>query len=90
MDSRYIIHKLEVTDMEVARMITGTNRWQQWQEGTRNEEIRAKLGMSTMDEAVRINRLWWWGHVRRMVEDKLPTRIMESVMEGKRSRGRPR
>ncbi|XP_067001635.2 LINE-1 retrotransposable element ORF2 protein isoform X1 [Anabrus simplex] len=89
-DSGYLIHKLEVTDMKVARMIAGTNRWEQWQEGTRNEEIKANLGMNSMDEAVRINRLRWWGHVRRMEEDWLPRRIMDSVMEGKRSRGRPR
>ena len=47
LDTGYLIHKLEVTDMKVARMIVGTNRWEQRQEGTRNEEIKAKLGMNS-------------------------------------------
>ena len=40
MDSGYLINKVEVTDMKVARMIAGTNRWEQWQEGVHNEEIK--------------------------------------------------
>ena len=31
-DTGYLIHKLEGTDMKVARMIVVTNRWEQWQE----------------------------------------------------------
>ncbi|XP_068083512.1 protein madd-4 [Anabrus simplex] len=33
-----------------------------------------------MDEAVRINRRWW-DYVRRMEEDRLPRRIMDSAMQ---------
>ena len=71
-------------------MISGTNRWEQWQEGTRNEEIKGKLEMNTLDEAVRMSRLRWWGHVKRMGEERIPKRLMSSAVEGKRSRGRPR
>ena len=76
--------------MKVARMIAGTNRWEQWQEGVHNEEIKEKLGMNTIDGAVRANRLRWWGHVTRMGEARLPKRLMGSAVEGRRSRGRPR
>ena len=76
--------------MKVARMIAGTNRWEQWQEGVHNEEIKEKLGMNTIDGAVRANRLIWWGHVTRMGEARLPKRLVGSAVEGRRSRGRPR
>ena len=89
-DTGYLINKVEVTDMKVARMIAGTNRWEQWQEGVHNEEIKEKLGMNTIDGAVRANRLRWWGHVTRMGEARLPKRLMGSAVEGRRSRGRPR
>ncbi|XP_049852673.1 uncharacterized protein LOC126333149 [Schistocerca gregaria] len=76
--------------MKVARMIAGTIRWEQWQEGVHNEEIKEKLGMNSIDAAVRMNRLRWWGHVTCMGEARLPKRLMGSAVEGRRSRGRPR
>ncbi|XP_068081486.1 uncharacterized protein [Anabrus simplex] len=44
-------------------------------------EINTKLGMNSMNEAERINCLRWWGHVRRIEEDRLSRIIMDSAME---------
>lgn len=46
--------------------------------------------MNTTDEAVRANRLRWWGHVTRMGEATLPERLRDLAVGDKRSRGRPR
>ena len=56
----------------------------------RDEEIKDTLEINTIDEAVRMSRLRWWGHVMRMGEGRLPRTIMNSAIEGKRGRGRPR
>ena len=31
----------------------------------------------------------WYGHVRRMEEDRLPTQILDWIPEGRRRRGKP-
>jgi hypothetical protein len=35
-------------------------------------------------------RLQWYGHVKRMQEERLPKLIMEWIPEERRKRGRPR
>ena len=43
-----------------------------------------------MEDKAREARLRWWGHVQRMGPERLPKRVLNSVIEGKRGRGRPR
>ena len=71
--------------MNVLRMIAKTSRRQQWDEHFRNEDIRVNLGVNSVEEAARISRLRWFGHVQRMQSDRLPRRIMSEV-QGKRRR----
>ena len=45
-DCGYLVHDLEVADMNVLRMIAKTSRRQQWDEHIRNEDIRVNLGLT--------------------------------------------
>jgi hypothetical protein len=38
---------------------------------------------------IRLNRLWWFGHVQRMEENRIPKRVLYMNLET-RLRGRPR
>ena len=89
-DCGYLVHDLEVADMNVLRMIAKTSRRQQWDEHIRNEDIRVNLGVNSVEEAARVSRLRWFGHVQRVQSDRLPRRIMSEEVQGKRGRGRPR
>ena len=89
-DSGYLIHDLEVADMNVARMISGTSRRDQWENRIRNDDIRSELGIDSIDEAARKSRLRWYGHTLRMNDSRMPKRLLNSDHEGSRGRGRPR
>src|SRR6202012_792074 len=52
-DCGYLVHDLEIADMNVFRMIAKTSRRQQWDEHIRNEDIRVNLGVNSVEEAAR-------------------------------------
>ncbi|RXH71533.1 hypothetical protein DVH24_018888 [Malus domestica] len=57
----------------------------------RNENIRGKVGVAEIEENVRKNRLWWFGHVQRRPTDALVRRYdYGTEVQGRRDRGRPR
>ena len=56
----------------------------------RNQEFREKLGVTPLSAKIRENRLRWFGHVQRKIHDAPVRRIECIIVEGKRSRGRPR
>jgi hypothetical protein len=39
---------------------------------------------------IRYKQLNWYGHVQRMVQERLPRRILEWCPPGRRRKGRPR
>lgn len=53
-DSGYLIQDLEVADMNVARMISGTSRRDQWENRIHNEDIRNELGIDLIDKATKV------------------------------------
>jgi len=54
----------------------------------RNEVIRGKIGVATIEDKIREAGLWWFGHIRRSMD--APVRICEKIDRPKhrRSRGR--
>ena len=55
----------------------------------RNQEFRDKLGVTTISEKMRENRLRWFGHMQRKTFTAPVRRVESIIIEGKRSRGRP-
>jgi hypothetical protein len=89
-DCGYLVHDLEVSDMRVLRSIAKVNRREQWDNHIRNDDIRENLGVRSVEEAARVSRLRWYGHVQRMGNSRLPKRILNAQVPGVRPRGRPR
>ncbi|XP_046674870.1 uncharacterized protein LOC124363653 [Homalodisca vitripennis] len=57
----------------------------------RNEEIRRTMKRKeTIVEAIRQKQLVWFGHLKRMDEERLPKILMEWLPTERRKRGRPR
>ena len=69
---------LETTEMKMLRRIKGVTR--------RGRE----LGVEKITSRIRTARLRWYGHVKRMEDGNKVRRTMEMVVEGRRSRGRPK
>jgi hypothetical protein len=47
------------------------------------------LKKPTITETVKLNRYRWFGHVQRMEENRIPTRVLYMNLETTRLRGRP-
>ena len=55
-----------------------------------SEELRARLGITSIVDMLRRNRLRWFGHVERMAADNPASRCRFAVVDGNVGRGRPR
>ena len=53
-------------------------------------ELRERMGIESVSDALKRNRLRWLGHVLRKDDDDWVKKIMSFEVEGKRRRGRPR
>jgi hypothetical protein len=47
-------------------------------------------GKPNIIDIIEKKRLQWYGHVKRMPDDRIPKLIMELIPEERRKRGRPR
>ena len=57
----------------------------------RNDEIRERMGIGlSIIDTIESKRLRWYGHLRRMGDDRWPRRIFEWNPIQRRKRGRPR
>ena len=59
----------------------------------KNEEIKEILGVKRkldIIDSIEERRLQWYGHVRRMPEERIAKLIMEWIPRERRKRGRPR
>jgi hypothetical protein len=54
------------------------------------KEIMGVKGKPDITDIIQKKRLQWYGHVKRMAEDRMPKLIMEWIPEEKRKRGCPR
>ena len=62
-------------------------------ERTKNEHIKEIMGVKGKPDIIDIlekKRLQWYGHVKRMPEERIPKLIMEWIPLERRKRGRPR
>ena len=73
--------------MRMLRWMCGNTR----RDNVRNEDIRTKIGVASIEEKMRENRLRWFCHVRRRLTDVL-VRQVECIKLGqvKRAQGRPK
>ena len=55
-----------------------------------NKEFRKRLGVVSFSAKMCENRLRWFGHVQRKTYDAPVRRFENIILEGKRSRERPR
>ena len=60
-------------------------------EKIRNTIIRKELNVTnSVIDYFTYKQLNWYGHIRRMPEEKIPRRVWELCPPGRRGRGRPR
>jgi hypothetical protein len=62
-------------------------------QGIKNEHIKETMGVKEKPDIIDIiesKRLQWYGHVKRMQDERLPKLIMEWIPGERRKRGRSR
>ena len=74
------------TDMRMLRLIQGVSL----REHKINEEIRAAATVQPIATHLMQKRLRWYGHVRRRDERHTTRTVLDVVVEGERTRGRPK
>ena len=81
------VQRMRVAEMRMIRWICGHTRLDK----IRNEVIKDKIGVASIEDKMRETRLRWFGHVRRRPMDA-PVRRCETIecLNYKRSGGRPK
>jgi hypothetical protein len=54
------------------------------------KEIYASVKKCTITETIRLNTLYWFGHVQRMEDNRIPKRVLYMYLGTTRLCGRPR
>jgi len=70
--------QMNIFERKVYRRILGPvygNEKENWRILT-NKEIYAIVKKPTITEAIRLNRLCWFGHGQRMEENRIPKRVL--------------
>ena len=63
---RYHAQKMSGAEMRMLRWMCGNTK----RDKVRNEDIRTKIGVASIEEKMRENCLRWFGHVRRRPTDR--------------------
>jgi len=81
------VQRMRVAEMRMICWICGHTRLDK----IRNESIRGKIGVASIEDKMRDARLRWFGHIRRRPRDA-PIRRCETIecLDYRRSRGRPK
>ena len=79
-------HRIQAMKMKFLRSMAGKTQ----RDKIRNDNIRESLGIEKIQHQIERTRLRWFGHMKRMKEDRLPRIAFEKQLEGKRPRGKPR
>jgi hypothetical protein len=78
--------KIQTMEMKFLRGILGKTR----RDKVRNNDIREQLKVDDIKHDMGRNRLKWYGHVMRMADERIPKKMLEMKLRGRRPRGRPR
>jgi exonuclease III len=78
--------RVQAMEMKFLRSMVGKTR----KDKIRNEAIRERVGVEKLQGRIENSRMRWYGHMKRMDQDRIPRRMHEMEMEGTRPRGRPR
>jgi len=84
---RYYAQKMSVAEMRMLCWMCDNTR----RDKVRNEDIHTKIGVASIEEKMRENRLRWFSYVRRRFTDA-PVWRVERINLGqvKRAQGRPK
>ena len=77
---------LNRNDMMMIRWICSTKL----RDKVPSEELRSRLGLGSIENALRCGRLRWYGHVQRMDPDTWPRKVDKTIVTGNNPRDRPR
>jgi len=83
------INKILSTEMDVLRRSARKSSL----ERIKNEHIKEIMGVKGKPDIIDIvqqKRLQWYGHVKRMPEERIPKLIMDWIPWDRKKRGRPR
>ena len=80
------MEEMEVAEMKMLRFAMGVTR----KDKIRNEYIRSTVKVERLGMRLREGRLRWYGHVPRRDQDYVERRVMETVLPGRKRRGRPK
>ena len=80
------LSKLERNDMMMIRWMCNVTL----KERISSDELRTRLGLVSIRECIRRQRLRWFGHVERMDDGCCVKKCRDIIVEGHISRGRPR
>jgi len=83
--------QINTFERKVYRRIMGSvydNEKENWRILT-NKEIYAMVKKPIITETIRLNRLRWFGHAKRMEENRIPQKVLYMNLEATRLKGRP-
>jgi len=83
------LNKILSTEMDVLGKSARKSRM----ERIKNEHIKEIMIVKEKQDIINIiqkKRLQWYGHVKRMLEERIPKLIMDWIPRERRKRGRPR
>jgi hypothetical protein len=78
--------KLDRTEMRMIRWMCGVSL----SEKVPSVKLRERMGVESIKEVIRRNRLRWFGHVERKDDEDWVKRCISFEVEGTKPRGRPR
>jgi hypothetical protein len=74
--------KIKAVEMKFLMAIIGKSK----RDRIRTAHIREQLRMEDIQNQIEGNRLRWFGHAKRIDEHRIPKRLLEMKMTGKRPR----
>ena len=80
------VSRLVAAEMKPIRLILGKTI----RDRIRNEELRGRLEVISLETRIEQAKLRWLGHVERMEEGRIPKMIFSWIPNGRRLTGRPR